>query len=185
MIKKLTGKIIEKEENEVIIDVDGIGFEVFCSDSESFELGHIYSLYIFEDRKEDELNLFGFINRETLDFFTTIVHKISGVGPKTAMNILSTLSLEEIKEATTLGDYKPFLKVKGLGEKTAKRIVLEIGGEVNKLEEKLNEKLETVLDSLVSLGFDKKKAMDAIKTLDKNKDVEELIKEGIKKLSDG
>jgi len=100
------------------------------------------------------------------------------------MNILSTLSLEEIKEATTLGDYKPFLKVKGLGEKTAKRIVLEIGGEVNKLEEKLNEKLETVLDSLISLGFDKKKATEAIKTLDKNKDVEELIKEGIKKLSD-
>ena len=62
--------------------------------------------------------------------------------------------------------------------------MLEIGGEVNKLEEKLNEKLETVLDSLISLGFDKKKATEAIKTLDKNKDVEELIKEGIKKLSD-
>jgi len=76
MIKKLTGKVIEKEESAVIIDVNGIGFEVFCSGSESFEIGQIYSFYIFEDRKEDELNLFGFINRETLDFLQQLSIKL-------------------------------------------------------------------------------------------------------------
>ncbi|MGB9769913.1 MULTISPECIES: Holliday junction branch migration protein RuvA [Caldisericum] len=183
MIRKLRGIIIEKEENAIVLDVKGIGFEVLVPYPKKFELGSEYELYIFEDIKENEINLFGFQNKDELTFFKLITDKISGIGPKKALDIFCFLTLNEIKEAIKNGDYSTFLKVKGLGEKTAKRIVLEIGGELKKLEETKDEILDTVAQSLISLGFDKNKVKEVVQSLDKTKPLEEMIKEGIKKLS--
>jgi Holliday junction DNA helicase RuvA len=116
-----------------------------------------------------------------LRLFKLIVEHIQGVGPKTAMNIFRTLSFEEIKKAIEEKDYRPFLEVKGLGEKTAKRIVLEIGGELFREEEE--DKVKEVYQALINLGFEKDSVKNALKSLDKNLTVEELIKEGLKKLS--
>ncbi|BAL81212.1 Holliday junction branch migration protein RuvA [Caldisericum exile] len=183
MIKKLRGVIVEKDEDSVILDVKGIGFEVFVAHAETFEKGKDYEVYIFEDIKENEINLFGFLTKEELNFFKLIINKISGVGPKKALDILSSLSLDEITNAIKKGDHTPFLKVKGLGEKTAKRIVLEIGGELKKLEETKDENLEIITESLISLGFEKNRVKEVVKNLDKTKPIEEMMKEGIKKLS--
>jgi Holliday junction DNA helicase RuvA len=183
MIKKLKGVIEELEENAVIIDIGGVGFEVFIAHPETFEIGKTHELYIYEDIKENEINLFGFRTKEELQFFKLIIDKISGVGPKKALDIFATLKLDEIKESIKKGDYSPFLKVKGLGEKTAKRIVLEIGGELKKLEEPGDETLDIVIDSLVSLGFERSKVKEIVKSIDRSENIEEMIKEGIKKLS--
>jgi len=183
MIKKLTGQLVEKFENSLVIDVNGIGFEVFVGNIHAFEIGKTYTFYIYEDRKETEVNLFGFQTIEELNMFSLIVGKIKGVGPKTAINIFRYLSVSEIKNSIQSGDYTPLLKVKGLGEKTAKRIVLEAGGELKKIEQPLDDKLKTALDSLTALGFDKDKAKSVLETLDKTKDEEEIIKEAIKKLT--
>lgn len=182
MIKKLSGRVDEIEDGVIILDVNGVGFEIFVASTKPFETGKVYTLYIFEDIKENEFNLYGFLEKTELKFFSTIIDKIAGVGPKTALSIFKTLSLDEIKKALEEKDYRPFLQVKGLGEKTAKRIVLEIGGELSKFEES-EDKLKIVFDTLVNLGFDKDKVREVLKTLDKNKDIEELVKEGIKSLS--
>lgn len=183
MIRKLKGIVIELEYSSVILEVHGIGFEIFTPYSNAFEIGKEYEMYIFEDIKENEINLFGFRTKEELNLFKLITEKITGVGPKKALDIFSSLTLNEIKESIKKGDYTPFLKVKGLGEKTAKRIVLEIGGELRKIEETESETLNVVIGSLISLGFDKSRVKEIVKKIDTSLSIEEMIKEGIKRLS--
>lgn len=182
MIRLLKGTIMEKGDSSIILEVNNIGFEIFVNDVDKYVIGKTYTLYIFEDIKEKEFNLFGFVSKEEFDLFSLIVEKIKGVGVKTAISIFHYMNIEEIKKSIKESDYKPFLKVKGLGEKTAKRIVLELSGAL-KDESPLNEKLKTVYDSLVSLGFEKEKIKDVLKIIDVNWSIEDITKEAIKKLT--
>jgi len=181
MIAYLKGEIVEIEGNEIILNVNDIGFAINTAHIKTLQVGKTYTFYIYEHIKEDEYSLYGFLDKNELRLFKLIVEHIQGVGPKTAMNIFRTLSFEEIRKAIEEKDYRPFLEVKGLGEKTAKRIVLEIGGELFREEEE--DKVKEVYQALINLGFEKDSVKNALKSLDKNLTVEELIKEGLKKLS--
>ena len=134
MIALLTGSLAEREGARAIIDVRGVGYEVFAANatldqwsaaSESV-VAHIYTQV-----SEDTLSLYGFVSREQRTTFVTLL-RVSGVGPKVALAALDALSLEDLSRAVDAGDYATLSRIKGVGKKTAQRMALELKGKLPK-----------------------------------------------------
>lgn len=133
MIAFIEGDLIECQLNLAIIQVGGIGYEVHIPLTTSEKLpplGHEIKLYTQAVYREDAQTLYGFIDRESKDFFRMIVDKVSGIGPKIALNLLGSLSLPTLKTSIASGDVAMLSKAQGLGKKTAERIVVELKDKV-------------------------------------------------------
>ncbi len=185
MIGLLIGTIKEISENSVIVFTNGIGFEVFVSRPGDFIIDRTYTLYIYENIKENEITFYGFMDRSEKRLFDLIIKKVNGIGAKTAMNIFRVMSKDKFINAVESGDYKAFKPVPGIGERTAKRIVVELGGELKVEEEKVeNEKMKLVRSALSSLGYNNEEIRKVVKDIKEEEGtVEELVKIAIKKLS--
>jgi Holliday junction DNA helicase RuvA len=128
MIGYLKGVVVDFSERVLLLDVGGVGYEVSCSDRTVRALpgvGGVCALHIHTHVREDALQLFGFVSREEKRMFLTLT-KISGVGAKLAIGVLSVLSPEEIAAATAAEDKKPFARVAGVGPKLAARLLTEL-----------------------------------------------------------
>jgi Holliday junction DNA helicase RuvA len=135
MISFLDGKIILKKEKFVIIEVNGVGYKVFLSRQTLLTLPEISSsikLFTYQNVKEEALDLYGFLNYETLEFFETLMD-IRGVGPKSALDISDLGSLDKIKERILKQDEKIFEGIPGIGSKKAMTIILELTGKIKML----------------------------------------------------
>jgi holliday junction DNA helicase RuvA len=133
MIAFIEGDLIECQLNLAIIQVGGIGYEVHIPLTTSEKLpalGREIKLYTQAVYREDAQTLYGFIDRESKDFFRMIVDKVSGIGPKIALNLLGSLSLPTLKTSIASGDVAMLSKAQGLGKKTAERIVVELKDKV-------------------------------------------------------
>ncbi len=133
MIAFIEGDLIECQLNFAIIQVGGIGYEVHIPLTTSEKLpalGREIKLYTQAVYREDAQTLYGFIDRESKDFFRMIVDKVSGIGPKIALNLLGSLSLPTLKTSIASGDVGMLSKAQGLGKKTAERIVVELKDKV-------------------------------------------------------
>lgn len=133
MIAFIEGDLIECQLNLAIIQVGGIGYEVHIPLTTSEKLpalGREIKLYTQAVYREDAQTLYGFIDRESKDFFRMIVDKVSGIGPKIALNLLGSLSLPTLKTSIASGDVGMLSKAQGLGKKTAERIVVELKDKV-------------------------------------------------------
>ena len=129
MIAFIQGELIECQLNLGIIQNGGIGYEVHIplTTSERLpKLGKEVKLFTQATYREDSQTLYGFIDRESRDFFKMIVDKVSGIGPKIALNLLGSLSLPTLKTSIANGDVAMLSKAQGLGKKTAQRIVVEL-----------------------------------------------------------
>lgn len=127
MIGYLNGKLVSFDDDTVILSVGGVGFEVACSSAASAELiknggGEIYT---YTAVKEDGISIYGFISPEEKRAFVSLI-SVSGVGPKIGITILSQMSLDALITAIASSDVKTLSAVKGLGKKTAERIILEL-----------------------------------------------------------
>src|SRR5512140_3237923 len=122
MIAYLKGKLINKGKNYIIIDVADIGYQVFVNPVMYAELtiGDVLEIYIHHNVREDAETLYGFKNLEELEMFELLL-SISGVGPKSALGVLSIAKVEDIKSAIVRGDATMLTKVSGIGRKTAER----------------------------------------------------------------
>ena len=123
----LTGTIDEKDENLLVVNVGGVGYEVFASSQtvNKVNVGEIATIYTYLHVREDAMMLFGFSTKQEKAIFLDLI-TVSGVGAKTAIQILSGCSVEELVESITTGDVRAISSVKGIGKKTAERIVLEL-----------------------------------------------------------
>ena len=133
MIAFIEGDLIECQLNLAIIQVGGIGYEVHIPLTTSEKLpalGKEIKLYTQAVYREDAQTLYGFSDRESRDFFRMIVDKVSGIGPKIALNLLGSLSLPTLKTSIASGDVGMLSKAQGLGKKTAERIVVELKDKV-------------------------------------------------------
>ena len=133
MIAFIEGKLIECQLNLAIIQVGGIGYEAHIPLTTSEKLpilGSEVKLFTHASYREDSQTLYGFIDRESRDFFKMIVDKVSGIGPKIALNLLGSLSLPILKTSIASGDVGMLSKAQGLGKKTAERIVVELKDKV-------------------------------------------------------
>ena len=133
MIAFIEGDLIECQLNLAIIQVGGIGYEVLIPLTTSEKLpalGQQIKLFTHAVYREDAQTLYGFHDRESRDFFRMIVDKVSGIGPKIALNLLGSLSLPTLKTSIASGDVGMLSKAQGLGKKTAERIVVELKDKV-------------------------------------------------------
>jgi Holliday junction DNA helicase RuvA len=181
MIGQLQGRLIEKYPTEILLDCHGVGYEIKIS------LNTFTSLGDSEAVREDAHLLYGFHSKEEREMFNHLIG-VSGIGPNTAMLMLSSLGPEDIAKAIQTEDVVTIQKIKGIGAKTAQRVIIDLKGKVVKLSEQAqniftphNTNRFDALTALISLGFDKKAAEKALERVDSgDQPVESLIKEALK-----
>ncbi|MEY2891628.1 MAG: hypothetical protein RJA98_1536 [Pseudomonadota bacterium] len=189
MIGRLTGQLAEKSPPQLILDVAGVGYEVDVPMSTFFNLpglGERVTLLIHFVVREDAHILFGFLSHEERNTFRQLI-KISGVGPRMALSILSGLSVAELAQAVSLKQAGRLVKVPGIGKKTAERLLLEldgklgaaIGGPAVVMDDPQND----ILQALVALGYSDKEASAALKLLPADVGVSDGIKQALKSLT--
>jgi len=189
MIGRLIGTIAEKSPPQLLVDVRGVGYEVDVPMSSFYNLpglGEPVTLLTHFVVREDAQVLFGFLTHEERATFRLLV-KISGVGPRTALSLLSGLSVDELARAVSLQESSRLIKVPGIGKKTAERLLLELKG-------KLADAVATpasvtssahtdILQALVALGYSDREAAAALKTLPADVDVAAGIKLALRALA--
>ena len=133
MIAFIQGQLVECQLTLAILEINGIGYEVnvpLTTVERLPSLGETVKLFTHATYREDSQTLYGFVDRESRDFFRMIVDKVSGIGPKIALNLLGSLSLPTLKVSIANGDVAMLSKAQGLGKKTAERIVVELKDKV-------------------------------------------------------
>ena len=183
MIITLSGKITLRNENFVIVDVRGVGYQVFLSNT-SFQVVQKDTdvmLWIHEHIREDSHDLYGFLSQIEHCLFRTLL-SISGVGPKLAMNILTLGSAKEIETMIEKGDIVWLTRVPGVGKKTAQKIILELKGKLVGVDEGILGS-DDVLTALVNLGYNRERARDALSRVPATTaDVEDRLRIAMKEL---
>jgi Holliday junction DNA helicase RuvA len=191
MIGRLTGLLLEKKPPLVLLDVQGVGYEVNVPMSTFYTLpdtGERIILHTYLVVREDVHLLFGFATDTERQAFRQLV-KISGVGARTALAVLSGLSVSDLYQAVVDQDSRQIIQVPGIGKKTAERLLLElrdklssdmIGTDGHASSSKVN---NDVLNALLSLGYNEREASWAIKKLSLDVTVSEGIREALKFLS--
>jgi Holliday junction DNA helicase RuvA len=187
MIASLRGRLLSKRPDHLIVEVNGVGYSVSVPVStlsslpdESAEVFLFTHLHV----REDILQLFGFRSEEEKRIFTTLIG-VSGIGPRIALNILSTIPAETFYGLVHSEDVEALCRVPGLGKKTAQRLILELREKLPALKEKKDLLYEDTLSALVNLGYKKNTAQDALDLAygGGNRDIESLLKETLKYLT--
>ncbi|WP_410878612.1 Holliday junction branch migration protein RuvA [Myroides sp. DW712] len=193
MIAQIQGRLIEKTATEVIIDCHGVGYQINISLYTYAQIGSSENLrlYTFLQIKDDAHTLFGFIDKVERELFKLLI-SVSGVGGNTARNILSSTIPKELLQMIANADAKSIQRIKGIGAKTAQRIILDLQEKVLKLyniDEVLltvnNTNADEALSALEVLGFVRKtaeKVVDSILKANPEASVEDIIKQALKKL---
>jgi len=172
MIAYLQGKIIVKNSHYLILEVGGVGYQIFAGENflASLKIGQEKEIYLHHRVREDVSDLYGFNTLEELDLFELLI-SVSGVGPKSAVAVISLATPDDIKEAIIRGDASLLTKVSGIGKKTAERLVLELKNKVAHISGGLNLSggetgMGDELDALMSLGYSIIQARDALNSVE-------------------
>ncbi len=189
MIGKLTGTLSDKNPPQVLVDCNGVGYEVHVPMSTFYnlpDLGNMISLLTHFVVREDAQILYGFASAQEREAFRQLI-KISGVGPRTALSVLSGMSVAELAQAVTLQEAGRLIKVPGIGKKTAERLLLELKGklgpDIGLSASIANAAQADILQALLALGYSDKEAALALKALPAEAGVSEGIKLALKALS--
>ena len=189
MIGKLTGTLEHKNPPEVLIDCHGVGYEVQVSMSTFYnlpELGQRVSLLTHFVVREDAQILYGFAHAPEREAFRQLI-KITGVGPRMALAVLSGMSVSELAQAVTLQEAGRLVKVPGIGKKTAERLLLELKGKLGPdlgLSTNISSAAQNdILQALLALGYNDKEAAAALKALPNDVGVNDGIKLALRALA--
>ncbi|OGI63080.1 Holliday junction DNA helicase RuvA [Candidatus Nomurabacteria bacterium RIFCSPHIGHO2_01_FULL_40_12] len=183
MIGSIGGKITLKTEKFLIVETGGVGYKINVSPdtlSKAKKTGEEISFWIHTHVREDILDLYGFLERQELEFFEMLIN-VSGIGPKGALTILGIASIETLRKAISTGDIPYLTKISGIGKKTAEKIVIELRDKVGmELEgSSLQVELDT-LEALKSLGYSQNEAREALKKVPTELDTNKKIREALK-----
>jgi len=187
MIASLRGRLLSKKPDSVIVDVNGVGYHVHLPItliSSLPEENREVFLFIYTHVREDAILLFGFGTEDEKRIFMTLLG-VSGVGPKLALSILSSISPDNFLAAVDTEDVDTLCRVPGLGKKTAHRLILELRGKLPKDKEKKDPVYDDTLSALLNLGYKKNIATEALEKArgSGHKDIEGLLKECLKFLN--
>jgi Holliday junction DNA helicase RuvA len=193
MIAYIKGRLIEKSPTKIVVEVNGIGYDINISLNTFEKIGDDENITIYThlQKKEDTDILFGFMTKSERKLFQQLI-SVSGIGPSTARTILSSISPVEIQEALISEDLNTIKSIKGIGLKTAQRLIIELKDKVDIFEkndldlaqEKFNVKLEA-LKALEVLGFSRSKSEKVVNEIyfnHKNIELQQLIKKSLNKL---
>jgi holliday junction DNA helicase RuvA len=189
MIGRLAGTLAEKSPPNLLVDCNGVGYEVAVPMSSFYNLpalGERVVLLTHFVVREDAQQLFGFLTAEERSTFRELI-KISGVGPRTALGILSGLSAAELAQAVAQQQAGRLIKVPGIGKKTAERLLLELKGklapDMGTGASVANDAQADIVQALVALGYNEREAAAALKALPTDVGVADGIKLALKALS--
>jgi Holliday junction DNA helicase RuvA len=188
MIAHITGTIALRATSYVVIDVEGVGYKIFTTPETILGIGdtsNTLTLHTHMAVRETAMDLYGFRNRAELEFFELLI-TISGIGPKSALGILSVAPVDTLKKAVASGDTSYLIKVSGIGKKNAEKIILELrdkltgGSSVEQSVAGLREETDA-LEALQTLGYSMAEAREALKNISPevtgtNKRVSEALK---------
>ncbi len=172
MIAYLRGNTIYKNNSYLILDVAGVGYGIFLSEKllSEVKINSEEAFYIYQHVREDALDLYGFKNAEDLELFGMLL-SVSGVGPKSALGVLSVATSQEVIQSIARGDSLLLTKVSGIGKKTAERLVLELKSKIVKLGgESLGDFNPSSsggdeIDALIALGYSLLEAREALRSV--------------------
>lgn len=198
MLAYIKGTLEEIQDDSVIVDNHGMGYRIFTSGMDLGRmpaLGEKVTLHLHMNIREDDISLYGFLNKEALRLFQLLI-SVSGVGPKVALAVLSALTVNDIQMAVISGDAKALTKANGVGTKGAQRIIIELKDKLSLdslLEEDVQESSGVPLDTdvvtttamaLTSLGYSQLEATQAIRRVEHADGMteEELLKAALRKL---
>lgn len=196
MIQRLVGNIVYKDPKYVVLDVNGVGYKVFTtaeSVSDDIEINTDkvvnITLWTYMAVRENAIDLYGFISQRELAFFELLL-TISGIGPKTALGILNSASVETIETAVQTEDISHLTKVSGIGKKVADKIVMELKDKIDKITHTPESKValknamrndSDALEALKALGYSQNESRDVLKELPKTiTKTSDRIKEALK-----
>ena len=202
MISYIKGELAEILPDVIVVEANGIGYNIYVPGSVLGELPSVGSevkIYTYMNVKEDECSLFGFLTRDDLVMFKMLI-SVNGIGPKAALGALSNITADDLRFAVLADDVAAIKALPGIGPKTAQKIIIELKDKL-----KLDEVFESALsknkkadnnsnvmmirndavEALVSLGYSSKDALVAVKEVEdiENKDSETVLKEALKKLA--
>jgi Holliday junction DNA helicase RuvA len=194
MIAQLAGALAYKSPEHLVVDVQGVGYQVFVSLNSFYHLpepGGRVELLIHTHVREDTLQLYGFVDRDEKDLFLLLLG-VSGIGPRLALNILSGTPTQELQEAIEAGDLVRLVAIPGIGKKTAERLVVELRDKVKGLkggrdggngQRAIGIEAEAV-SALLNLGYRRTEAEHAVKRACASgaTDIESVIRSALKRV---
>jgi Holliday junction DNA helicase RuvA len=199
MISHISGILDHIEGNRVVIDVEGVGYAADVSNSfftKSPKIGGKVKLYTCQVVREDSISLYGFVSKEERSLFSTLL-SVSGIGPKGALALISEIPLDKLVAAITRGDVTFISRVKGIGSKTAQRLIVELKEKVAKAYAiepskvssglpKEDSSLKDAISALMTLGYSPSEARQAVEQcgidLSVSPSIEDVIKASLKAL---
>ena len=199
MISYIRGELAAVEENKAIVDVGGIGYGVFMSNQALAMLpqpGNEVKIYTYFSVREDAMQLFGFLTRDDLEIFRLVIG-VSGIGPKVAASVLSTLSVEDLYYAVISEDARSIARTPGIGPKGARRLIIELKDKLNLADLGTGNEDETpataavseegsqimdTMEALIALGYSNGEAYRVVHKVPgaEAMDAEQLLKEALK-----
>lgn len=201
MIGYIKGEIADFEENFLVVDVNGMGMNIYCTGQTLANVGNVGStikLHTYLNVKEDSMTLYGFPAKEDLRIFKLLI-TVNGIGPKGALSILNAISPDELRFAILAGDSKTIAKAPGIGAKTAGRVILDLKDKLS-IEEAIESKLGNsktdmdmkenrakadAIEALTALGYSSSEALKAVNQVnaDSQMDTEAILKAALKYIS--
>lgn len=179
----IKGRIKEIESGYVIIDNNDIGYIIYVPNPYYYKLDEVYTIYTYNHIREDEYSLYGFKDKETLNLFLKLI-SVKGLGPKMALPMLATGSINGIIDAIDRENILYLKKFPKIGDKVARQIILDLkgklnGGQMSLLEANNNDELTS---ALVALGYKQAEIKKIVSKVDTNLSLEDQIKESLKQL---
>lgn len=182
MYSYIVGKITEIKSNYVTLENNGIGYLIYVANPYSFNESETYKIYLYQNIKEDENTLYGFKTEEEKELFLKLID-VKGLGPKMALTMLASASIEGVIDAINRENILYLKKIPKIGEKLAKQIILDLKGKVYTDKEVIEEDTTSELyEALKVLGYKEKDIKNVIKQVNKDITLEEQIKESLKLL---
>ena len=180
MYAYLNGIIKDIESNYIVLDINGIGYLIYVANPYYYQIENSYKVYTYTHIREDEFSLYGFKSKEELDLFLKLI-SVKGLGPKMALPILATGSIEGIMDAIDRENILYLKKFPKIGDKVARQIILDLKGKLAKTVTS-NNVHEELTEALLALGYKNNDIKKVVASIDSNLTIENQIKEALKLL---
>ena len=182
MYSYFNGVIDNVGTNGIVIDVNGIGYNIFVPNPFSYEIGQTYKVYVYNHIREDEYSLYGFKLLEEKELFMKLIN-VKGMGPKVASGIFATGSIKGVVDAINKENLLYLTKFPKIGEKLAKQIILDLKGKITTdLVDEEENNIEELMSVLENLGYKTAEIKKIVPQVDSSKTLEEQVKEALKLL---
>ncbi|MDP2593577.1 MAG: Holliday junction branch migration protein RuvA [bacterium] len=181
MISHIRGDVLLKTEKFAVLETGGLGYKVYATKEtlDCLSENKSASLWTYLAVREDSNTLYGFLQKDELDFFELLL-TVSGIGPKTALGILNLADVSSIKKAVSANNPAHLIKVSGIGKRVAEKIVLELKNKIKgEAEPTLKEEIEA-MEALKSLGYSQKESREALRETEGVTTINEKIKQALK-----